>query len=346
MKALLHSIFPFILSGLLFGLGSCNYHTPTPMVTVEEIPVEPISTEMRRFIEDPFMHGRDWDELSQLKFWRQIMVMPKDSAIVNLSQSRKILGKIKTRTWLRLTETQKRRFRYALHQKFDIPEGEDIYVTHGRKHFYQIDKVLSSIDRSIDYFAMEGINPWYAQAILCIESPGQLQQSHVGAYGPFQLMASVARHYGLTVSSMRDDRANFGKSARAAAKLIRDMCIPETRRLLKRHRISYHENELWFRLMVLHCYHAGAGNVGSALRVINPKEGGMQLIQKLWVTTSGGFQNASQNYSQVAMAAMLELDDLINKQHELVCAYGDEVLLGDFYVRRYSVEREELFAHH
>jgi hypothetical protein len=338
--------FPAIMAlclGLLGSLLSCTQPQAEAAAVAPpaaSLPLPVVLPDMLRYIEDPSLHGENWDDLPQLKFWRAIINLPKDTSIVSLASDRTILGKIPSRTWYGLNESQRSRFRQVLRQRFELGEEEEIYVTHGRRHFYQIHKVLPSIDKALEPFASQGVNPWYGQAILLIESPGQLQASHVGAYGPFQLMESVARQYGLEVSNQRDDRAHFGKSAMAAARLIKDMCIPYTRRMLNNQGITYRENDLFFRLLALHCYHAGPGNVASALRKMAPQQGGMQLIRELWTTEAKGFKNASQNYSQVALAALLELDDMIHQKYDMVCAYGEETLLEDFYVRRYAVQQE------
>ena len=44
---------------------------------------------------------------------------------------------------------------------------------------------------------------------------------------------------------------------------------------------------------------------------MNPDSGGMQLITEMWQNTFGGFKNASQNYSQVALASNLILEELV-----------------------------------
>ena len=75
--------------------------------------------------------------------------------------------------------------------------------------------------------------------------------------------------------------------------------------------IPYEGNELWFRLLVLHVYHAGAGNVRSAMALIDTDIKGMPVIQQLWETEARGFRNASQNYSQLALATLIELDRII-----------------------------------
>jgi len=349
MKHTLQHSLLFVLIGLIASLFvSCSSNSPvTAATTVVEVSqeIEPLEAEfvfekqphMARFIEDPEMHHDDWDDLTQLQFWREIIRLSKDTSIVSLASNRKVLGKIPTHTWYRLNERQRSIFRNTLRKKFGLIEGEDIYVTHGRNHFYRIDKVLPSIDRAIEHFALEGVNPWYAQAILLIESPGRLQSSHVGAYGPFQLMEGVARQYGLVVNNSQDDREHFGKSAFAAAKLIKEMCIPYTRKMLQAQGIAYSENDSFFRCLVLHCYHAGPGNVQAALKKINPQYRGMDLIIRLWNTESAGFKNASQNYSQVALAALLELEEMIHERYDMICAYGDETFLNDFYIRRYAI---------
>ena len=55
-------------------------------------------------------------------------------------------------------------------------------------------------------------------------------------------------------------------------------------------------------------HHAGAGNVKAALEVIKPSQGDFSVIQTLWHTQAKAFKSASQNYSQLALAAMLEMN--------------------------------------
>jgi hypothetical protein len=66
----------------------------------------------------------------------------------------------------------------------------------------------------------------------------------------------------------------------------------------------------------MHIYHAGAYNVQNALFASNPTTGNMDLVYNLWQTQTGRFKSASQNYSQLILAAMLEMnqrrsDDLL-----------------------------------
>ena len=62
----------------------------------------------------------------------------------------------------------------------------------------------------------------------------------------------------------------------------------------------------------------GAGNVRNAVNVINPTKGDMTLITQLWKTEVGQFRNASQNYSQLALASLIELDNIIYKKCQFI----------------------------
>jgi hypothetical protein len=44
----------------------------------------------------------------------------------------------------------------------------------------------------------------------------------------------------------------------------------------------------------------------------------MELITTLWQTEIGSFRNASQNYSQLALATLIELDRIITKECKFI----------------------------
>jgi len=131
-------------------------------------------------------------------------------------------------------------------------------------------------------------------------------------------MKAVARKQGLVVNKTVDERTDIEKAAMGASRLLSRICIPYTRAMLDSAHVKYNETDLWFRLLVLHSYHAGAGNVAGVIKKIQPTEGGMQLIQNVWQTTYGGFKNASQNYSQLALAAFCNFDQMIMQQQDSV----------------------------
>ncbi|MDX2283799.1 MAG: transglycosylase SLT domain-containing protein [Bacteroidia bacterium] len=251
-----------------------------------------------------------WDTLPQIRFWRQIINLPMDTAIVSLARDRRPLAKVASADWNAWSPARQRQFKDSVRAAWGLGRAA-LYLTAGKQHYYQYEKALPEVSEAVQIFRAQGVDPWFAQAILLIESPGQMRYSPAGAAGPFQLMPEVAVRHGLAVTDSTDERADLRKSAGAAARMIAAVCIPETRDLLRSCRLRFSEDDLWFRLMVLHVYHAGAGNVGAALRQLRPRHGGMDLILRLWRTESEGFRNASQNYSQIALASQVELEALL-----------------------------------
>lgn len=265
-----------------------------------------------RFIYDSVLYSEGWHTLPQTRFWQHIMILTPDSAIVNVAESRQMLDRISIKDWNKLSDQQQTTYRDNLRCKYKIADSTAIFVTIGKKNFYEFQKVIPAISKSIDIFEANGVDPWYAQAILLIESPGKTNtKSIVGANGPFQLMKSVARAQGLKVNKTIDERTNIERSAYAASRLLSRICIPKVCAMLDSAQISYNQNDLWFRLLVLHAYHAGAGNVKGVIKKINPCEGGMELMQTVWKTTYKGFKNSSQNYSQLALAAFCSFHHII-----------------------------------
>lgn len=262
-------------------------------------------------IHDSTLYANKWDSLPQPIFWRQLMQLPPDTAIVSIAENREILEGMYSADYDSLNNDNKIEFKDSLCKKHNLEEGTKLYVTFGRSDFYRVSEVIHQIDTAIRVFTEVGTDPFYAQAILLIESPNRLEYSWAGAYGPFQLMKSIGLKYGLKITKDVDERADLQKAAKVTAKFFKEFCIPQVKGILKQKNIKFKETDLWFRLLVLHVYHAGWGNVKGVLNTINPDKGGQALITTIWQTTYGSFKNASQNYSQVALAAMMELDQLI-----------------------------------
>jgi hypothetical protein len=262
------------------------------------------------FVYNTQMYQLGCDTLSNVKFWRNIMKLDKDSALLNVPDNRKILCKVNIKQWDSLNVDQKNKFKDSLRTCYNLGDSARILQTNGKSFFYDFDKASINFHKGINAFIDNGVDPWYAQAILLIESPNKLQKSNAGAYGSFQLMKDVARLFGLKVNKQIDERANFERSAYAASSLIKVICIPKTKQILDSLGIKdYKESDLWFRLLVMHSYHAGAGNVKKALFTFRPREGNMDLVYTLWRTETTRFKSASQNYSQLVLAAMFEVHD-------------------------------------
>jgi hypothetical protein len=261
------------------------------------------------YVFDPALYELRLDTLAQVRFWRSIMRLHEDSAIVNMASSRDVVQKISMRDWNRKTDSIKKFYRDSIRLAKNLDSTSRVLITAGKQFFYDFDKASLNFQKGIHCFIENGVDPWFAQAILLIESPNKLQKSNAGAYGPFQLMKDVARLYGLKVNRQLDERADFERSAYAASSLIKTICIPKACKMLDSLGIrDYNENDLWFRLLVMHIYHAGSYNVQCALFTFMPRQGNMDLIYNLWQAQTNRFKSASQNYSQLILAAMLEMD--------------------------------------
>ena len=299
-------IFNFITA--LFSIATgCSQNTPATIVEVTGL----CDTSNYYLVFEDELLLPSVRELSQPVFWKEVMSLPPDSALLNIAASRVILDKVALADWDTLTDTQKEDIRDSIRCEYYLQDDAKIYLTSGKRDFYALREVIPSINRGVQIFEADSTDPFYAQSILLIESPNKLQKSEVGAYGSFQLMKSVARSQGLTVNRYIDERKDFDKSAHAAASLIRNVCIPATNRILNKQGLCPAPDELWYKLLVLHVYHAGATNVWRAVNKIAPEEGSMDLITTLWQTKVGAFGNASQNYSQVALASLMKLHDIM-----------------------------------
>lgn len=271
---------------------------------------DPSTKASHNYVFDKQMYDMRCDTLLQVRFWRNIMNLNEDSCIINVATHRHELMRMESKKWSTLSDGQKTCFKDSVRMALNLDSSHRILLTTGKKFFYDFDRAYLQFEKGINCFIENDVDPWYAQSILLIESPNKLQKSNAGAYGPFQLMKNVARLFGLTVNRHVDERANFERAAFAASSLIKKVCIPKTREMLDSLGITnYSETDLWFRLLVMHSYHAGAGNVKLALRTFNPSVGDMNLIYNLWKAETRHFRSASQNYSQLVLAAHLEMND-------------------------------------
>ncbi len=298
---------------LLVAPPDSNLISYTPSFNLREdvITIPNLTTkEKTDFVFNKQVYDLRCDTLPNVVFWRRIMHLNKDSALLNRPENRHILHTVHCYKWDTLCITKKNAVKDSLRYMNCLMDSARILMTTGKSFFYDFEKASINFNKGINDFVANGVDPWYAQAILMIESPNKLQKSNAGAYGPFQLMKDVARLFGLKVNSKIDERRDFDRSAYAASSLIKKICIPKTREILDSLGIKdYKENDLWFRLLVMHSYHAGAGNVKKALFSFRPTQGDINLIYTLWHTETKHFKSASQNYSQLVLAALLEVNE-------------------------------------
>ena len=275
--------------------------------------ISPHTNLNENYIFDRSLYNLKVNELPQIKFWRCIMNLSQDTAILSFQNTREIIQRIPILDWESKSDEVKKIYKDSIRLSKNLDTNSRILITCGKKYFYDFEKTSKNFHQGINCFVSNGVNPWYAQAILLIESPNKLQISSAGAYGSFQLMKDVARRFGLKVNRYIDERADFERSAFAASSLIKNICIPNVYKILDSLQIkNYDQEELWFKLLVMHVYHAGAYNVEKALFTFNPKQGNMDLIYNLWKAQTNHFKNASQNYSQLILAAMLEMNQRRN----------------------------------
>jgi len=298
---------------LLVAPPDSNLISYTPSFNLREdvITIPNLTTkEKTDFVFNKQVYDLRCDTLPNVIFWRRIMHLNKDSALLNRPENRHILHTVHCYKWDTLCIAKKNAVKDSLRYMHCLMDSARILMTTGKSFFYDFEKASINFNKGINDFVANGVDPWYAQAILMIESPNKLQKSNAGAYGSFQLMKDVARLFGLKVNSKIDERKDFDRSAYAASSLIKKICIPKTKEILDSLGIKdYKENDLWFRLLVMHSYHAGAGNVKKALFSFRPTQGDINLIYTLWHTETKHFRSASQNYSQLVLAALLEVNE-------------------------------------
>ncbi len=288
-------------------------------------------TVQMHFVSNRQLFSEGWDTLAQTRFWRQVIAHSPDSMIINEASSRRILSCIPAEEWVCQEEGEKDDYRDYIRRTHGLDSGSSLFVTMGKRDFYEYKKVIPFISRSIDVFMDEGVDPWYAQTILLIESPGKsAQKSSAGAYGPFQLMRGVARKFGLVVNRYSDERADLLKAARASSRLLGTICIPKTKEMLDSLGIPYNETDLWFRLLVMHAYHAGAGNVRCMLEMLQPVRGGQALFRDLWTNECRGFRNESQNYSQIALASLVHFESLVGETPDTAFLVTGDALMAQY----------------
>lgn len=299
-----------------------------------------------RFVHDESFFNSGWDTVAQTRFWKQIINLPSDTCIVNIAECRKPVGQIAAKHWSRQSEQEKLCYKDSVCSVNSLAQGTSLFITTGKEEFYQVRKTLSIIDQSIGVFESKGCDPWFAQAILLIESPGKLKAKSVaGAVGPFQLMPYVARKYGLIVNKQLDERTDVTRSAQAAASLLTTSCIPAIHGFLQRKGIKYSTDDIWFKLLVLHVYHAGAGNVACVMDSITEFTTGMDLMRKVWKTSCAGFQNEAQNYSQVALGSLLNFEELIAEDGDTVYLITGDKLMHEFRTFRKDMQPVEAYEY-
>lgn len=125
------------------------------------------------------------------------------------------------------------------------------YIHENKKNLYKIDKRSSSPFVIIEsVFRRYGL-PVQLKYLAVVESELNTRAvSKVGAAGPWQLMPATARILGLKINSRYDERKDYYKSSRAAARYLKDL---------------HEEYGDW--LLVFAAYNSGESTVNSAIKL-------------------------------------------------------------------------------
>lgn len=252
---------------------------------------------------------------SNVQFWKKDIQLTKDSFLVVNQSTREIIDVVHHKDIHRIDRAsnltslgQVYGYKYGIHSEHRIK------FVRGRKDFFDYKTIGPKLKIAHSVFTSLNVDPVIAQLLLLIESPNDHKGvSHSGAAGHFQIMPSVARRYGLKTTGRVDERLNFYKSAVVAAKLIKNYCVPNAKLICTTKGIAVDTAALWFKLLVLHIYNAGAGTLKVAVRHIDTVNSGNELIRTLWNFRHGHFQNSSQNYSQVCLGSYLGYKEFLEK---------------------------------
>jgi len=125
------------------------------------------------------------------------------------------------------------------------------YIRENSVNLYSVKKRSSFPFNVIDsVFKVYGL-PVQLKYLAVVESDLKTKaKSRVGAAGPWQLMPATARILGLKVNSRTDERKNYYKSTKAAARYLKDL---------------HDEYGDW--LLVFAAYNSGEGPVNSAIKI-------------------------------------------------------------------------------
>lgn len=278
---------------------------------VKAEPAEPTASNAAIvYLKLPNVIGEGWDTMPEINFWRRIISTSADSSVANIFATRTCLKTFSRHAIDSFEKAGKLEvLREEIRNQYNAPAGSRIIFTSGRKWFYNFEPVKGKIGRGMKIFDSLGVDPFYAQTVLLIESPGSSKQKSIaGAYGHFQIMPFNARKYGLRVDQYKDEREDFDRSAWVSAMLFKETFIPLAYRWCQELGFTPDEHALWFKLLVMHCYNAGPYGVKSAMKVVPNHNQGNKLIHKLWHTTAPYFPSEAQNYSQLAIACYLEFE--------------------------------------
>jgi hypothetical protein len=88
-----------------------------------------------QFVQNKQIYSHGWDQLVQPNFWRTLMTMEADSALINIGSTRQIIRKVAVEDWNKMSDVSKDAIRDSIKKHYGLPEEEHIYMTSGKKSF-------------------------------------------------------------------------------------------------------------------------------------------------------------------------------------------------------------------
>ena len=105
-----------------------------------------------RFLNNYQLYTEGWDTLAQAKFWQEVIALSHDSMILNIASARKSLYKIPLTEWHCQSEAEKDDYKKNLCTSRKLDASTSIYVTSGKKFFFEYKKVLPMISKALPIF--------------------------------------------------------------------------------------------------------------------------------------------------------------------------------------------------
>ena len=107
-----------IISFLAFGFNQPNFNE---IELVEVVGLNNDTTNYQ-FVQNQQLYAQGWDTLAQPHFWRELMTMEDDSALINVGSTRQIIKKVAVADWNMQTETQKDAVRDSVKTYYGLTE--------------------------------------------------------------------------------------------------------------------------------------------------------------------------------------------------------------------------------
>jgi len=181
------------------------------------------------------------------------------------------------------TPARERQFDFPVVQNAKVQYYIDYYTHGGRKGFARwLSRSSRYLPQMREIFAEQGLPRDLAYLAMVESGFNERAYSWANAVGPWQFIEKTAHHYGLKTDWWRDERRDFEKSTRAAARFLSDLYD------------RFDGN--WY--LAVAAYNAGGGKISRAVRKYKSTD--------FWVISRGSYlQKETRNYVPNLLAVLL-----------------------------------------